>query len=114
MTPEEKQEAVERSMKGPYDTELQEKRIKEYQDSKKPNNPPMKNPLRLGGIRNKKCVCGSGIKIKKCCGIPVWVEWKIGQLFLAAIRGDQFTFDYIKRDILKGREESEATKNDNA
>lgn len=114
MTPEEKQEAVEQSMRDPYDPELQEKRIKDYQESKKDKNPPMRNPLRLGRVRNKKCICGSGVKIKNCCGVPVWVEWKIGQLFTAAIRGDQFTFDYIKKDILEKREEDESTKNNNA
>lgn len=28
---------------------------------------PMKKKARLGTMRNKPCVCGSGIKFKKCC-----------------------------------------------
>lgn len=28
-----------------------------------------RNPLHFGEYRNKKCVCGSGVKIKNCHGV---------------------------------------------
>lgn len=26
------------------------------------------NPLNKGNVRNSLCICGSGVKTKKCCG----------------------------------------------
>lgn len=38
------------------------------------NTPYMSNPLYSGKIRNEKCYCGSGKKVKKCCGKDPIVE----------------------------------------
>ena len=35
----------------------------------KENNKRYPNPLASGKFRNAPCVCGSGKKVKKCCGI---------------------------------------------
>lgn len=32
------------------------------------------NPLHKGNNRNTPCLCGSGKKSKKCCGIPYFIK----------------------------------------
>ncbi len=46
------------------------------------------NPLNTGKYANKKCICDSGKKVKKCCGIPVWLpaeEAELAQKFINEI-----------------------------
>lgn len=39
----------------------------------KPKTGHTRNPMRRVG-RNVTCFCSSGKKVKKCCGVPLYVE----------------------------------------
>ena len=68
------------------------------------------NPLRHHP-RNSACVCGSGRKVKKCCGEPLVVTHDVERLILAMIDGALGRVEAILREIeekhqvaLEGRE----------
>jgi hypothetical protein len=48
----------------------------------------MPNPLKIGKYRNKKCLCGSGIKVKFCCGVMKDVPVNLGKMHQCTLNRD--------------------------
>lgn len=55
------------------------------------------NPLRSGKFRNKPCLCGSGSKVKSCCGIPVKVPVNLGMFHYHVLRRDQAKAEFFAK-----------------
>jgi len=66
------------------------------------------NPLR-NHRRNDPCVCGSNVKIKKCCGKHISVPDKIHDLIVCMINKNVDAFNQVVGDILA---EEDAKRNE--
>ena len=49
----------------------------------RPKEGYVENPLRTGKYRNMKCICGSEIKVKKCCGRKLYLEKDYAEAIMA-------------------------------
>lgn len=65
----------------------------------------IKNPLKVGKYRNKKCICSSGKKVKHCCGVFMQVPFNLGNFWINVIAGDKEKAEFFAQafeDDMKG------------
>lgn len=88
-----------------------------YQEPQLTSQGMVRNPLRVGKYRNKKCLCGSDRKVKNCCGIPVEVPSNLGNFHKAVLDRDQARAQFFAKawedDIKAANKLIEESKNEN-
>lgn len=85
---------------------------KEFRSAYRPQDGFSRNPLSSGNIRNGSCICGSQIKIKKCCGLFRYIRSDYAEAYSELKKGNydmaQYLFDKIReKDLAEEKESSQ-------